>query len=133
MGESKNLAVRKKQEVAREETTRPGRAFAPDVDIYETKDAIWLWADMPGVEESSLNVDLAGDVLTVQGEISTKDYGQLSPAYAEYYVGNYLRRFTVGRGVDSGRIQARMRDGVLEVELPKAESAKPRRIEVRAS
>lgn len=131
MAEKKDLSVREKQELTREETTRPGRTFVPEVDIYETKDSLWLWADMPGVDDKSLNVNLSGNVLTIEAQVATTDYENLKPAYAEYHIGNFARRFTVGSDVDASRIQARMRNGVLELELPKGEAAKPRQIQVQ--
>lgn len=124
------LSVRNKQELKGEEHTRAGRTYLPDVDICETEDSLWLWADMPGVDEGSIEVKLADGVLSVEGRVSLQSYENLAPVYTEYNVGNYLRRFTVSSDIDADRIKARMANGVLEVELPKAESAKPRRIPV---
>ena len=124
------LSVRNKQELKGEELTRAGRAYLPDVDICETQDSLWLWADMPGVDEGSIEVKLADGVLSVEGQVSLQSYENLAPVYTEYNVGNYLRRFTVSSDIDADHIKARMANGVLEVELPKAESAKPRRIPV---
>src|SRR5258706_15013146 len=127
------LTVKDKQEVTREELTRPGRAYQPDVDIYETEDGLWLWADIPGVDEKSIDVQLADGVLTIQGNVSLDDYRDLAPVYTEYNVGNYLRRFAISSDVDVDNIEARVHDGVLELKLPKAEKAKPRRIAVIAN
>ena len=124
------LTVRGKQEAGREESTRPGRTYQPDVDIYETRDALWLWADMPGVDEKQINVHLEGGVLTLEGRVALEDYKDLSPTYTEFNVGNYLRRFTISSDIDTDAIKARVTNGVLELELPKAERAKPRRIAV---
>ena len=124
------LSVRNKQEVTAQEGTRPGRSYVPDVDIYETPELLQLWADMPGVDEKSVSIHLADGVLTIEGQVGVKDYERLAPVYTEYNVGNYLRRFTVSSDIDAGHITARMANGVLEVELPKVESAKPRRIPV---
>jgi HSP20 family protein len=124
------LTVREKQEVAREEGTRAGRTYLPDVDIYETGDSLWLWADMPGVDETTLDVHLADGVLTISGRVDLADYQNLSPAYTEYNVGNYLRRFTLSDEIDTNRIAARVNHGVLELQLPKTERAQPRRIAV---
>ncbi len=126
---NQELSVREKQET-REEMTRPGRTYVPTVDIYETKDGMWLWADMPGVDEQSLNVHLADGVLTIEGQVELKDYEELTPVYTEYNVGNYLRRFTLSNDIDSDHIVAKMKDGVLQLQIPKAERAKPRRIQV---
>ena len=124
------LAVRNKQEVTGEETTRPGRNYQPDVDIYETRESLWLWADMPSVDGRQLSVNLADGMLTIEGGVGVDDYKDLEPVYTEYNVGNYLRRFTISSDIDVDRIQARVSNGVLELELPKAERVKPRRIEI---
>ena len=129
----KELSVREKQELTKEETTRAGRSYVPDVDIYETPDALWLRADMPGVDERSISVNLANAVLTIEGQVDVKEYENLAPVYTEYSVGNYVRRFTMSNDVDTDRITARITHGVLELELPKAASAKPRRIAVSAT
>ena len=122
-----------KQEVSGAEYTRPGRTFVPSVDIYETKDGLWLWADMPGVDEQSVEVKLDDGVLFIAGQVAVEEYDRLTPLYTEYNIGNYARRFTVSSDIDAEHIKARMANGVLEVELPKAERAKPRRIAVAAA
>jgi HSP20 family protein len=124
------LSVRNKQEVNREEPTRSGRAYQPDVDIYETDTALWLWADMPGVDEKNINIDLANGVLTIEGTVTLEDYKELAPVYTEYNVGNYVRRFSISSDIDLDAIKARMANGILELELPKAERARPRKITV---
>jgi HSP20 family protein len=124
------VRLHEKHEVSGEESTRPGRAYVPNVDIYETADAIWLWADMPGVDQQSVDIGLADGVLTIEGRVALKDYEQLTPVYTEYNVGNYQRRFTISSEIDAERIKARMANGVLEIELPKSDRAKPRRIAI---
>ena len=126
------LAVKDKKEVAREEPTRPGRTYQPEVDIYETKEGLWLWADMPGVDEKSISIDLADGVLTIEGGVALDDYKDLAPLYTEYNVGNYARRFSISSDIDAEKIEARVQNGVLELKLPKAEKAKPRKIAVSA-
>lgn len=130
---NQELTTHNKQESTREEQTRPGRTYIPEVDIYESPDSLWLWADMPGVDEQSIEVNVANGVLSIEGQVSLKDYADLSPVYTEYNVGNYARRFTLSNEIDPERIKARMTNGILELELPKAERAKPRRISVSAS
>ena len=127
---TQELNVRSKQEVSGAEHTRPGRAYVPDVDICETADSLWLWADMPGVDEKSIEVKLADGVLSIEGQVSLQPYDNLTPIYTEYNVGNFTRRFTVSSDIDAEHITARMSNGALEVELPKAARAKPRRIAV---
>lgn len=130
---NQELTPREKQELTRDEQTRPGRTYVPDVDIYETTDSLWLWADMPGVDEHSLEVNVADGVLSIAGRVALQDYDNLTPVYTEYNVGNYARRFTLSNEIEAERIKARMTNGVLELELPKAERTKPRRIMVAAS
>lgn len=130
---NQELTTHEKQEMKTAETTRPGRTYVPDVDIYETPDSLWLWADMPGVDESSLDVRVADNTLSIEGRVALQDYDNSSPVYTEYNIGNYARRFSLSNEIASERIKARMTNGVLELELPKAEHAKPRRIAVSAS
>ena len=133
MTEQKELEVKNKQEVTREEPTRPGRTYQPDVDIYETPESLYLWADMPGVDENQLNIHLADGVLTIEGGVALDDYKDLSPVYTEYNVGNYMRRFAISSDIDTDGIKARVVNGVLEVQMPKSERAKPRKIKVSAN
>lgn len=123
------LTVRERQEV-KDEQTRPGRTYVPDVDIYETPESLWLAVDLPGVDETSVQVNLSNGVLSIDGQVSLKDYDELSPRYTEYGIGNFARRFSVSTEVDTARIAGRMRNGVLELELPKTERAKPRQIPI---
>jgi HSP20 family protein len=124
------LSVQNKQEVTRDEPTRPGRTYQPDVNIYETRDALWLWAEMPGVDEKLIDVRLADGVLTIEGRVGLDDYKNLNPVYTEYNVGNYMRRFSLSNDINADGIEARMANGVLELRLPKTEKAVPRRITV---
>jgi len=133
MAEDRELTTHKKQELTGNEHTRPGRTFLPDVDIYETPDSLWLRADMPGVDEQSIEINVNDGVLSIEGQVGVKDYENLAPVYTEYNVGNYARRFTLANTIDTERISARMKNGVLELELPKAEKAKPRRIAISAN
>jgi HSP20 family protein len=127
------LSVKSKQEVAGEERTRPGRAYVPDLDIYETADSLFLWADMPGVDDQSVEINLADGVLSIEGRLAVQDYENLTPVYTEYNVGNFVRRLAVSDDIDAERIKARLTNGVLEITLPKSERAKPRRIPIAAA
>jgi HSP20 family molecular chaperone IbpA len=132
--ENKELAPSEKKEVVGHERTIAGRAYVPEVDIFENTEALWLWADMPGVQPDSVTVELNEDVLSLQGQVAAKDYSGLSPVYTEYNVGNFVRHFTVPRGtaLNHDKITAKVVDGVVEVKLPKAEKAKPKRVAINA-
>ena len=112
------------------QSTRPGRTFAPKVDIVETDSGLRLWADMPGVDEKAIEVDLVDGVLTIRGRVATEEYDNLEPLYTEYGVGNFETRFRLSNAIDGEHIQARLKNGVLELELPKVAAAKPRKIEI---
>ncbi len=128
------IAAKDKQELAKpQEQTRPGRFYVPDVNICESDDSLNLWADMPGVKEKDLSVTLKDGVLTIIGQVDTEMYSGLKPLYTEYNVGNYYREFALYEDIDESKISATLRNGVLELELPKKEKAKPRQIEVRSA
>ncbi len=114
------------------EDTRKELNFPPDVDIVETDAAIIIYADMPGVSESGVDVNLEDDVLSLVGSISTNDYEGLTAVHTEYNVGNYRRRFTISSEVAAEKIEGRMSEGVLELVLPKRTSAQPRQIPIAA-
>jgi HSP20 family protein len=126
------IAAKEKQQVQGQEKTRAGRFFLPEVDIEELSDSLKMWADMPGVKQSDVEVTLNNGVLTIVGTVSPEIYKDLKPVYTEYNVGNYFRRFELNEDIDHQRIQAAMKDGVLELTLPKSERARPRQIEVKA-
>jgi HSP20 family protein len=129
---TEQIATKEKQQVQGQEKTRAGRFFLPEVDIQELNDSLKLFADMPGVKQSDVEVTLDKGILTIVGTVSTDVYQKLSPLYTEYNVGNYFRQFELNEDVDAQRINASMKNGVLELTLPKSERARPRRIEVNA-
>jgi HSP20 family molecular chaperone IbpA len=132
--ESKEIATREKQQIqGTQEQTRPGRYYTPDVNIYEFEDSLKLWSDMPGVRDKDINVTLKDGVLTIVGHVATDMYAGLRPMYTEYNVGNYYREFALNEDIDETKIRATLRNGVLELELPKKEKARPRQIEVRSA
>jgi HSP20 family molecular chaperone IbpA len=131
--ETREIATKEKQELAKpQEQTRPGRYYVPDVNIYEFDESLKLWADMPGVKEH-VNVTLKDGVLTIVGQVATDMYVGLRPMYTEYNVGNYYREFVLNEDIDESKIRATLRNGVLELELPKKEKVRPRQVEVRSA
>jgi HSP20 family molecular chaperone IbpA len=112
------------------ERTRWGKVFSPSVDILETKDELKLYADMPGVDQKSINVSIDQGVLMIQGDVDTTPLEGYELEYKEYDIGDYQRSFTLSDTVDQSKITANYTNGVLELIIPKAEKAKPRKIEV---
>ena len=130
-GQSKEMAVREKKElVAKEEKTVPGRYYVPYSDIYETDEALTVAMEMPGVEKKDLDIQVENDVLRVDGRIDFSKYKDMEPVYAEYNVGHYARSFTLGSAIDREKISANLEDGVLTLTLPKAKHAQPRKIAI---
>jgi HSP20 family protein len=120
-----------KEERSLAEQTRAGATFVPAVDIFETKDAINLLADMPGVNAQRLQVDLREGVLTLRGEVpDAVGEGEVG-VIREYETGTFLRQFTLSELIDQDRIEAKLNNGVLHLTLPRAEAAKPRQISVQ--
>jgi HSP20 family protein len=115
------------------ERTKPRRVFKPDVDIVEQKDDTVLTADLPGVDEHSLDITLEKNVITIKGTVEQKIPSGYRLAYGEYEVGDYERAFTLSDEVDKDRIQASVKNGVLRLVLPKSSAAKTRKISVTAA
>ena len=133
MADTQELQVQQKREVdKREEATTPTRAFMPNADVFETEDALTVVLEMPGVDRDHMEIGIDNGVLTVEGQIDFGKYEGLRPIYGEYNVGPYRRSFRISNRIDQDRISAEMRDGVITLLLPKAEEAKPRKIEVKS-
>ena len=132
MADKQELQVQEKREVEKaQEQTRPMRAFLPTADIFETEDALTVILEMPGVDRNNIDVNVENGVLMIEGKIDFGKYEGLQPVYSEYNIGPFRRSFRISSQIDQDKIKAEMRDGVITLTLPKAEQAKPRRIEVR--
>jgi len=114
------------------ELTRSGPVYTPAVDIFETESAITVLADMPGVDAANLNVDLRESVLTLTGSVTPAEGAKENVIVREHQAGTFLRQFALSETIDQSRIDAKLTDGVLRLELPKVEKAKPRQIAVRS-
>lgn len=129
------VQVRKEeaQELEGAERTRTRRVFIPKVDIYEDGEAVILLADMPGVNEDSVDITLEKNILSIKGFVNHEGEEGYGLAYNEYNVGDYERTFALSDEVDRNQIEAAMKDGVLKLTLPKAEMARTRKIAVKAA
>jgi HSP20 family protein len=122
----------KEKEMAVTESEKITRRFTPQVDIYEIDNETVLLADMPGADETSVEVTLEKDILTIVGRVQNKPMEGFELAYAEYRVGDYKRTFKVSDEIDRENIKATVKNGVLRLVLPKAEKVKARKIEVQS-
>lgn len=121
----------KNHSVTSEETKKERvRILAPRVDIYSDEENIYLLADLPGVEEKDVQVQLEKDQLIISGKTSNKDIqGELR--YSEFRTGEYKRTFTLTESVEEDRISAVYKNGVLNSTLPKRKPL-TKKIEVRS-
>jgi HSP20 family molecular chaperone IbpA len=118
-------------DLAGAERTRDRLAFVPRADILETNEGITIVADMPGVDETSVDITLEKNVLTIRGTVDPVDPEGLSLAYSEYRVGDYERAFSLSDQIDQDGIDALVKDGVLRLYLPKITEARRRTIAIR--
>lgn len=128
---NEELQVRDKQAIdaATGELTREGPMFVPQVDIFESEDAITLRADVPGARKEGIEIDLRDGVLTITASVEPP-VDAWKPRYREHGIGGYSRRFTVGDRIDHENIGATVEDGVLNLVLAKAKAHQPRKIDI---
>jgi len=131
--EKKEFQKQVSQTPVEQERTRSRKTYVPRVDIYEKKDAMVLLADMPGVDEKSVDVTLDKNVLTIRGTVEPKVCKDHSVYYTEYDMGDYERVFTITNEIDPNRIEAQVKNGVLRLTLSKAEEVKVKKIAVKVS
>jgi HSP20 family protein len=118
-------------QTARDDTTRDQPFVVPPVDVYENESGITLLADLPGVSRDRLGVRVDGETLIVEASATTAQPEGMQLIYGEAQYPSYRRQFTLSRELDSSRIEAALKDGVLKLQIPRREEAKPRRVEVR--
>jgi|SRR5262249_47958058 len=107
------------------------RAWAPLVDMYETKDELVVTAELPGINEKDIHLSITGDVLTLRGERrSSQEVKQDQYYRGERWYGKFERSFPLSIPVQADKVKASYRDGVLTVTLPKAEEIRPKEIKI---
>ena len=132
MSDIKTSVQKKESEnVNKTERTRSGKVFTPATDIVETPDHITLSVDMPGVDEKNIHITLENNVLTIRGDVIQDSPDNYILLYSEYDNGDYYRSFTLSNKIDRDKIEAKYKNGVLRLYLPKAEELKPRQIKIK--
>jgi HSP20 family protein len=116
-----------------EQRQRDVPALLPRVDVREDRGGITLLADLPGVPKDKLELKVEGELLQIEGEIAPQTPENMEAAYAEVQLSHYRRAFTLSPELDTARIEAQFRDGVLRLHIPKHEHAQPRRIEIKVA
>ncbi len=117
---------------AAEQDQQQQRAVLPAVDVFEDASGITLLADMPGVSKDNLELKVEGEALLIEGGMQQRTPEGLEAIYAEVRVPRFRRSFTLSRELDTTRIEANLKDGVLNLRIPKQAHAQPRRITVNA-
>jgi HSP20 family protein len=108
-------------------------ALLPPVDVIEDAAGISLYADLPGVAKDKLNVQVEADTLTIEGEVTLGTPPGMAASHVEVDVPRYRRVFTLSKELDSEKVSAEYRHGVLKLRIPKAEHAQPRKIEIKVA
>jgi len=125
----------KKQEspsdVAKIERTRDTVAYTSRFDIWEDDQELTLFGDLPGVDPKDLDIRFENSELSIHGKVAPRN-AELQPLLSEYGIGDFYRSFAIGEKIDSAKISAELKNGVLTLHLPKTEAVKPRRIDVKA-
>jgi HSP20 family molecular chaperone IbpA len=116
-----------------QQPARNGASLMPPVDVLEDAGGITLYADLPGVPKDKLNLQVESDMLTIEGDVTIPTPEGLEASYAEVGLPRYRRVFTLSKELDAGKVTAELANGVLKLRIPKAEHAKPRRIEIQAT
>lgn len=119
------------REVTRTEPTCNRPLFRPNVDIVEREDELVILADMPGTCSEAIDIQLENGTLTLRARVRERQARDTGYELKEYGIGDFQRTFQVSETIDSERISAEYRDGVLTLHLPKIEAARPRKIAVK--
>lgn len=116
--------------VAQAEAVRTPR-FVPVVDIFETAEEYVVMAEMPGCDPQGIDVQFENGELSITGRVAPRPLPQGAWLAREFEVGDFARTFNVTDSIETEKISAEYEHGILTLRLPKIETAKPRRIEVR--
>ena len=130
MTEAHNVTTHQSADLKQPETTRNSAYFAPRVDIFETESELQLHADLPGVAPGAIDLRFENGELILQAKVSPRPR-QGHQLMREYEAGDFYRVFQVHESIDSGRIEAENKQGVLIVHLPKEAKAKPKQVAVK--
>lgn len=115
------------------QASRPEAALLPPVDVIEDSTGITLYADLPGVAKDQLQLRVEAETLTIEGRLSLSIPEGMKVSHAEVSLPSYRRVFTLSRELDTTRVTAEFKQGLLTLRIPKAEHAQPRKITVQVA
>jgi HSP20 family protein len=116
---------------SREETRASERYIKPAVDIIESEEGLTLLADIPGTAKDTLDVNVEKGILTISAPVSCGMPGR--PVYTEFELAPYYRQFSIPESLAHDKAAADLSNGILTLRVPKAEAAKPRKIEIQVT
>jgi HSP20 family molecular chaperone IbpA len=129
-----NTAIEKRENRANTpERIEQASLYTPLVDIVETSDAFIFHADVPGVRSGDMDISFENGVLSIHGKVEPRQPHDQNYLWREYGVGNFYRQFTLNTSVNVDQIKAELKNGELKLTVPKAESAKTKKIQVKTS
>lgn len=108
-------------------------AIMPRVDVLEDKSGITLYADLAGVPKEKLALQIDADTLTIEGELGLDMPEGMEASHAEINLPRYRRVFTLSKELDSEKISAQFENGVLKLNIPKAEHLQPRKVQINVA
>ncbi|SFN04090.1 Molecular chaperone IbpA, HSP20 family [Formivibrio citricus] len=112
------------------EASRSEAALIPAVDVIEDASGIVLYADLPGVSKEKLSLQVEGDTLTIEGEVSIDVPEGMDASHVEVNLPRYRRSFTLSKELDTTKVSAELNHGVLKLHIPKVAQAQPQKIKV---
>ena len=130
MNAPQDMTTQQSKAVQQTETERPMR---PPVDIFEDETGITLQADMPGVTKDRLEIKIDSETLSIQGQADIPMPEGMEALYADVRATRYERSFSLSSELDTEKVDASLKDGVLTLRIPKREKFQPRKIEVRVA
>ncbi|MGB5177437.1 MAG: Hsp20/alpha crystallin family protein [Gammaproteobacteria bacterium] len=125
--EQNDMTTRKSSEAARRE---PEQSLRPPVDIFEDAEGITLLVDMPGVSRERLNIEVDKDMLLLEGDARLDMPEGMEAVHADVRATRYRRSFALSSELEVDKINASLKDGVLNMRIPKRPEVRPRKIEV---
>lgn len=105
----------------------------PPVDVIEDSSGITLYADLPGLQKENLVMEVDADTLTIEGKLTVDAPENMEATHAEVSVPRYKRTFTLSKELDSEKISAELKQGVLTLRIPKAQHLQPRKIPINVT
>jgi HSP20 family molecular chaperone IbpA len=121
------------KDVATQENNAEAVSLTPATDIYESKDGVILYVDLPGVSKKTLDIDVDQDILTIKGKIDLTTAKEMQPTYIDVKSDVFERRFTLGEELDANKIEATLEQGALKLSIPRQEKHQPKKINIKVA